>query len=372
MGSGDAVRRSGRTAIGVDAWLRVGRRRALFVLAVIAAELAIALPFLVIEPSDIRGVPGPLLVVVGVASSYLLGPRLGVALTVLAVVLAVWIVGENAYTEPLLWIPIALGAGIVGDRGRRGDELRRELLGELRRGLVAVEQQPRAGPLRVLARYVPVEQAQVLAGDFYGALVEPGGAVAVMVGDVAGHGPGAAAVAARLRAAWRGLTSAGVSAVETMRVLNETLIAERRRNPDQVPFATLCLASIDLPRSEARFVIAGHPSPIILTDAGASEITIPADPAIGFLPDVEWHARVVELPQRSWTLLLFTDGLIEGRVSPHGPRPLGADRLMTLLAERGAPLEEADVDTVLAAVETANGGPMTDDIVLVAVSPADA
>src|SRR5262249_38320397 len=153
---------------------------------------------------------GPLLVLTGVAASYVLGPWIGAVLTAVAVLLSVTIIGENAVAEPLLWLPVSIIVGIVGDRVRRDEETRHELLVELRRGLVAVYQPPRVGPLNVISRYIPAESAQVLAGDFYGAIEQPGGRVAVMVGDVAGHGPAAAALATRLRAMWRGLALAGV------------------------------------------------------------------------------------------------------------------------------------------------------------------
>jgi hypothetical protein len=355
---------------GIGPRFRSPKTRALAVCLVILAELAIALPFLFVSPSAVRGVPGPLLVVLGVAAAFVMGPRLGAALTAIAVLLAVTIVGENAYAEPLVWIPVAVGVGILGDRVRRGDDLRRALLGELRRGLVTVSRDPRVGPYRIVSRYVPAEREQVLAGDFYGVIGEPGGAVAVMVGDVAGHGPGAAAVATRLRASWRGLASAGVPAREAVQVLNETLIAERRRATLPVLFATLCLASIDADGSKVRLVLAGHPPPILIAPGGVEEYALATGPAIGIAAHSGWTAHDVELPGAPWSLLFYTDGLIEGRVTPAGPRPFGTARLHQLLAMPGPPLGEGDVDAILSAVVAANGGPMGDDIVVVAVSPA--
>jgi hypothetical protein len=174
---------------GIGPRFRTPRVRAIAVGCVVVAELAIALPFLFVSPSTVRGVPGPLLVLLGVASAFVMGPRIGAALTAFAVLLAVVIIGENPFIEPLVWIPVAIGLGIVGDRVRRGDDLRRALLGELRRGLVTVSREPQVRPFRIVSRYVPAEEAQVLAGDFYGVIREPSGSVAVMVGDVAGHGP---------------------------------------------------------------------------------------------------------------------------------------------------------------------------------------
>jgi ABC-type transporter Mla MlaB component len=189
------------------------------------------------------------------------------------------------------------------------------------------------GPYRIVSRYVPAEEAQVLAGDFYGVIREPSGSVAVMVGDVAGHGPGAAAVATRLRASWRGLASAGVPARDAAHVLNETMIAERRRASLPVLFATLCLASIEPDGSKACFVLAGHPPPILVAAGGIEEYVLATDPAIGITDDPEWTVHDVGLPAVPWSLVFYTDGLVEGRAAPDGPRPFGTARLHELHGE---------------------------------------
>jgi len=337
---------------GIGPRFRTPRVRAVAVGCVLLAELAIALPFLFVSPSAVRGVPGPLLVLLGVASAFVMGPRIGAALTAFAVVLAVVIVGENAYTEPLVWIPVAVGVGVVGDRVRRGDDLRRALLGELRRGLVTVSREPQVGPYRIVSRYVPAEEAQVLAGDFYGVIREPSGAVAVMVGDVAGHGPGAAAVATRLRASWRGLASAGVPARDAAHVLNDTMLAERRRASLPVLFATLCLASIDPDTSKACFVLAGHPPPILVVPDGIDEYVLATDPAIGIADHPQWTVHDVELPAAPWSLVFYTDGLVEGRAAP-AARPglhgrvagvCGSQHLADEDADRGTGRPEAGGD----------------------------
>jgi hypothetical protein len=349
----------------------LGTRRGKVVAALVAVlcELAIVLPFLVISPNTLRGVPGPLLVVVGVAASYLLGPWFGVPVTAVAVLLAVTIVGENAWAEPLVWLPVSAGAGILGERVRHGDELRRELIEELRRGLVGLYSDPRVGPLNVVSRYIPAVSAQRIAGDFYGAVVQPTGDVAIMVGDVAGHGPAAAALATRLRAMWRGLAIAGVSDSETMRALNETLLAEQQRIASPIPFATLCLATVAADLRSARIVIAGHPPPILVTDRGTHEDTHPPGPAIGISETSVWEPHPLALPDDPWSLVVYTDGLVEGRTSPGGPRPYGSDRLLPLLAASAVPVGEEDVEAVLRVVLDANGGALPDDVVLITASP---
>ncbi|HEV8449871.1 MAG TPA: PP2C family protein-serine/threonine phosphatase [Gaiellales bacterium] len=350
---------------------RLDTRRARLAAALVAVlcELAIALPFLVISPNTVRGVPGPLLVVVGIVASYLLGPWLGVPVTAVGVVLAVTIVGENAWAEPLVWLPVSAGAGIAGEWVRHGDELRRELIEELRRGLVGIYRPPEVGRLNVVSRYIPAVSAQRIAGDFYGALVQPTGDVALMVGDVAGHGPAAAALATRLRAMWRGLAVAGVSDSETVRALNETLLAEQERIASPIPFATLCLATVAADLRSVRIVLAGHPPPILVTDRGTNQDPHPPGPAIGISEASAWEPHPLPLPDGPWSLVIYTDGLVEGRTSPAGPRPYGSDRLLLLLADCDVPLGEDDVNAVLQAVLDANGDALPDDVVLITASP---
>ena len=339
--------------------------------AVAAAQLAIALPFLVVSPTTVRGVPGPLLIVISMAASYLLGVRWGLPLTILGVFLAVTIIGENAVAAPLVWIPASIAAGLAGDSVRRGQRLRRTLVSQLRAGLVALSRDRTVGPVTVISRYLPAEEEQLLAGDFYGVIRSADGRVELMVGDVSGHGPDAAAVATHLRAAWRALAVAGIGQRQMLDVLNDALLSEQRASGG-TRFATVCLASVAEDLRSARLTLAGHPTPILATPEGASELPVRRGPPIGVVDGHSWEPSEVPLPAAVWTLLLFTDGLLEGRSEPDGPRPFGAERLCRLIAQAARPLVEPQVDTLLAQVREANGAPMSDDIVVLAVSPAAA
>jgi Stage II sporulation protein E (SpoIIE) len=339
--------------------------------AVAAAQLAIALPFLVVSPTTVRGVPGPLLIVISMAASYLLGVRWGLPLTILGITLAVTVIGENAVAAPLVWIPASIAAGLLGDSVRRGQRLRRSLVTQLRAGLVALSKDRTVGPVTVISRYLPAEEEQLLAGDFYGVVRSADGRVELMVGDVSGHGPEAAAVATHLRAGWRALAVAGIGHAGMLQVLNDAMLSEQRASGG-TRFATVCLASVDADLSSARVSVAGHPTPILATAAGASELLVRRGPPIGVVDAYAWEPSEMPLPDEAWTLLLYTDGLIEGRSAPGGPRPFGGERLCQLIAQAPPPLVEPQVDTLLTQVREANGGPMTDDVVVLAVSPAAA
>jgi hypothetical protein len=338
--------------------------------AVVAAgQLAIALPFLVISPSTVRGVPGPLLIVISMAASYWLGLRFGLPLTVLGVGLAVVVINENSVAAPLVWIPASVVAALVGDGVRRGERLRRSLVTELRAGLVALSRDRVVGPVTVISRYLPAEQEQLLAGDFYGVVAGPSGEVALMVGDVSGHGPDAAAVATHLRAGWRALAVAGVRPTEIMRVLNDALLSEQRASGG-TRFATVCLASVSADLSALTLAVAGHPPPLLVQADTMGEVDVSHGPPLGVVETFEWQAGHVELPTHAWSLLLYTDGLVEGRAEPGGERPFGMERLEGLLANAEPPLLEPQIDRLLAEIRVANGGPMSDDVVMLVVSPA--
>ena len=82
----------------------------------------------------------------------------------------------------------------------------------------------------IVAQYRPSHQNALLGGDFYDFVQTPDRTVHVMVGDVAGHGPDAAALGVALRIGWRALTFAGLRGNERMRQLERILRAERPGN----------------------------------------------------------------------------------------------------------------------------------------------
>jgi hypothetical protein len=347
-------------------------RRVITLVTLACLGLAV-MPFIWVSPSDVRGIPGPLLVVIALVASFLLGPYLGVALMIIAVFLGVAVVGENQVSEPLIWIPAALLTGLFGERVRRNDELRWAVLDEMRLGLTALTDLSRVGGLRVAARYEPAEQAQVLAADFYGVLVTPTGDLATMVGDVSGHGPRAAAVATHLRAAWRALVSAGEPELVIVEILDETLRAEQQRHPGHgdITFASLCLVTVAADYQSAVVCAAGHPPPMLVEPGRAQLCEVQHGPLLGWGGPGAWATSLIALPEGAWTLVSYTDGLVEGR-GADGKRPLGADAVLAELVRFGPVIGRDGLDLVMDYVSGVNGGPMLDDVVVVSVSHPEA
>ncbi|GAB7182331.1 SpoIIE family protein phosphatase [Kitasatospora sp. Ki12] len=254
-------------------------------------------------------------------------------------------------------------------------ELRGQENARLQRHLLPTPLLDGAG-LSFTRRYRPGRRRALLGGDFYDAVRTDDGTVHVVIGDVCGHGPDEAALGVALRIAWRTLVFAGLTGEALLTTLQHVLEHERRS--DEI-FATLCMVVIEpggagsdldsLGAAEnARLYLAGHPAPLLL-GRDHDPLSLPADlagPALGLLPchdgEAAWPAQRIEL-RPGWRLLLYTDGLIEGRVGA-GSRRLGQDGLAGLIGDhQAAGLTRGRlVDSAIAEVEELNGGALTDDV----------
>jgi len=224
--------------------------------------------------------------------------------------------------------------------------------------------------LEVLIRYRPSEHQLALGGDFIDVLDRGQGGVAIICGDVSGHGPNAAAMGAMLRASWQALTDSGADPEAIVRSLRAVLERERK-NP--MTFATLCLAWIDSSMGAVTILNLGHPSPLLVRANGnvTPLSTLPMPP----LGTVDWPVEeplTTALPE-GWRLLFYTDGLIEGRVSPRSPERSGEQRLIDAVRRHvTGPVGEDDLDRLIREVEAAGGVPFVDDVAVLLVSAAGA
>ncbi|WP_372343777.1 PP2C family protein-serine/threonine phosphatase [Streptomyces sp. KL116D] len=216
-------------------------------------------------------------------------------------------------------------------------------------------------PLRFAASYRPGRSRALLGGDFYDTVRTPDGTVHAMIGDVCGHGPDAAALGVQLRIAWRALTFAGLCGDELLSTLQQVL--EHERSDDEI-FATLCTVDISPDGRRAGLCLAGHPSPLI-SSPGRAATLLPYEnsgPALGLLPRARWPRMQVELGA-SWSLMLYTDGLIEGRIG-QGNQRLGQEGMVELIRrqrDQGLGGEEL-LEAAMNEVRDLNGGDLTDDV----------
>ncbi|MET8904851.1 MULTISPECIES: PP2C family protein-serine/threonine phosphatase [unclassified Streptomyces] len=218
--------------------------------------------------------------------------------------------------------------------------------------------------LRFAARYRPGRSRALLGGDFYDVVRTPDGTVHAMIGDVCGHGPDEAALGVELRIAWRALTLAGLCGDELLGTLQQVL--EHERADDEI-FATLCAVDISPDGRRAGLCLAGHPSPLVAAPGRPARL-LPYDnngPALGLLPGARWPRMQVELGAE-WSLMLYTDGLIEGHVG-EGRERLGQDGMVEMVRRQfaeglqGEQLLRATVNEV----RELNGGELADDLAVV-------
>jgi serine phosphatase RsbU (regulator of sigma subunit) len=150
----------------------------------------------------------------------------------------------------------------------RAAHVAQEEIAELHRALersLLPSQPPRHPDLRIVTAYRPGERRLQLGGDFFDVLSLADGDLALIIGDVVGHGPEAAALGARLRAAWQALTLSDADIAATATSLNEMVALSGAEE-----FVTACLARLKPSRQEGRFLSAGHPPPLLLAGEAAA------------------------------------------------------------------------------------------------------
>ena len=222
--------------------------------------------------------------------------------------------------------------------------------------------------VELLARYQPGGQRALLGADFYDALELADGTIAALVGDVAGHGPDEAGVAVALRFAWRTMVLTGHGPADLLRGLDQVLLRERRT---EELFATVACVWVGPDRRQVTIALAGHPPPLLVEDGRVGVLEVPHGPALGIEPDGDepWPASTLTL-ERPWLLLCYTDGLVEGRNGAGATERFGIERLVdtvTTLADRH-PRPTELLDRLLATVQDANGGQLSDDVAIVCLS----
>ncbi|MBB4909704.1 PP2C family protein-serine/threonine phosphatase [Actinophytocola algeriensis] len=256
----------------------------------------------------------------------------------------------------------------------RSDSLQRQLRdaqiyaeenGRLERGLLPTPIVDEQSGVRVTTRYSPGGQRLLLGGDFYDVVQTADGCVHAVVGDVCGHGPDEAALGVSMRVAWRTMVLSARPSTEVLTVVNQVFTHERYQ-PNL--FTTLCMLSIDPARTTGTLHLVGHPPPLLITGSDVRELKAPVRTPVGVGDGSRWPSCDVELGEK-WTVLMYTDGLIEGRVG-NERRRLDVDGLIELVQTGIAEglRDEGLLDHVINAVRELNGGDLDDDMAVVALS----
>jgi serine phosphatase RsbU (regulator of sigma subunit) len=222
----------------------------------------------------------------------------------------------------------------------------RSIADALQRGLLAAAPAVPSG-LDIVGRCLPAA-GHVIGGDWYDIIPLPGDRTGLVVGDVMGHGPEAAAVMAQLRAAAHALADLDLAPAELLNRLNRVTTTLQR-----ITLATCAYAVIDPSGHSCTLAGAGHLPPILALPDGTTRVPeLPPGQSLGLGTAVYGEARI-KLPPGA-VLALYTDGLVESRTRSFDQ---GILALRSLLAREHGPL-----DAVCDALIMALAGRCEDDV----------
>ena len=134
-------------------------------------------------------------------------------------------------------------------------EIEHTIAETLQRSLLP-ERLPQIEGLGLVPRYLPAGHGAAIGGDWYDALERPDGRVALIVGDVVGHGLRAAATMGQLRNAFRAYGLIESSPAEVMARVNRLVMS------GEDAMATVLYLVLDRETGEVTFSAAGHPPPL--------------------------------------------------------------------------------------------------------------
>ncbi len=163
--------------------------------------------------------------------------------------------------------------------------------------------------VEVRHRYLPGSKMIEVGGDWYESIALPGGRVALVVGDVAGHGVRAAVTMGRLRTAIHTLAMLELPPADSLLQLDELMHTLGEREPH---FATCAYAVYDAVSGECEVAVAGHLPPLLVHPDGTNELLdVPPSPPLG-IGDGEVESRRFKVEDGS-LFVLYTDGLVENK-----------------------------------------------------------
>jgi serine phosphatase RsbU (regulator of sigma subunit)/PAS domain-containing protein len=242
-------------------------------------------------------------------------------------------------------------------------EQQRRLAEGLQRSLLTAPPEP--DHAEIVVRYRPAMEVAQVGGDWYDAFLQPSGATMVVIGDVVGHDTEAAAAMGQLRGMLRGIAyRSGVGPAGVLADLDAAI-----EGLGMGTMATAAIARVEATAEERvegvarlRWSNAGHPPPLLIHADGRVQELVDGRPELmlGVDPTARRTESVVTV-RRGCTLLLYTDGLVEGRDLPLDE---GIARLRAVLVELAdRPLAEL-CDAVIDRLRPEG---LEDDVALVAV-----
>jgi PAS domain S-box-containing protein len=201
-----------------------------------------------------------------------------------------------------------------------------------------------------------------VGGDFYDVFKVKDNRMAVLIGDVCGHGVEAARVAILVKDVVHAFAHQFSQPEMVLTKTNDLLLEKRIHG-----FFTVFLGFLDPDTGVLEYSSAGHPPAVLRTAEGGVEELAAGSPPVGVFPGHSWKAGQVQL-HKGDLLLLYTDGLIEARRNGDF---FGQEGLVKLLTHWKNPSPELLPQALLDEVLSFSGGALSDDVAMLALSLRD-
>jgi PAS domain S-box-containing protein len=233
----------------------------------------------------------------------------------------------------------------------------------LQQSLLPVEL-PEIPGVEAAARFRPTGQGNEVGGDFYDMFETHGRGWTVVMGDVCGKGPDAAAVTALARYTLRAAAMRERLPSRSLELLNEAMLRQR----DDRRFCTVAYAYLETAGegAEVRLASGGHPLPLLLRTDGTVDAIGQTGTLLGVVPDPRFDDRSVALGPGD-ALVFYTDGVVDGR---GGDGRLDERTLAGLLSSAAGGGADAIASLVEEAALEATGGNPRDDIAVLVLRVA--
>jgi serine phosphatase RsbU (regulator of sigma subunit) len=272
--------------------------------------------------------------------------------------------GASAFSQEDLAVTEAVAHQIsAAVSAERLLEEHRNVSGLLQRTLLPREL-PAIPGLGVATWYEAGEGEMEVGGDFYDVVRRPDGSWMLVIGDVCGRGPAAAAMTGVVRHTLRGLIAHEIDLASAIGELNRRLY----QDPDSGEFVTLAAVGVDVggERPVVQAILAGHPAPMVVGRDGAVSSVGRPGPALGLQEDARYTVIEKRLADGDG-LVMYTDGLTEA----HGGRTrFDHEALAALLASCGGLPARDLVARVQRGLFDVEGESVSDDVAVMAAHVA--